>query len=171
MTSTGDFSTDNLDLAAAFGPVTGIKGTIHFSDLLGFATEPGQTAQRRVDQPRHPGRERGHHISSSCPTRWCASKRGRWPFMGGELILQETILNFGKPSPKRLTFEVVGLDARTFVESLGFKEIDATGTFDGVLPMIFDEEGGRIVGGRLDARPPGGIARLQRRRQQAPTSG
>jgi hypothetical protein len=76
--------------------------------------------------------------------------------MGGRLILQETILNFAKPTAKRLTFEVVGLDAHTFVSSMGFKEIDATGIFDGVLPMIFDENGGRIVGGRLDARPGGG---------------
>jgi len=76
--------------------------------------------------------------------------------MGGRLILQETILNFAKGSGKRLTFEVVGLDAHTFVSSMGFKEIDATGIFDGVLPMIFDENGGRIVGGRLDARPGGG---------------
>ena len=76
--------------------------------------------------------------------------------MGGRLILQETVLNFGKPSAKRLTFQVVGLDAKTFVESLGFKELTATGTFDGVLPMIFDENGGRIVGGRLDSRPGGG---------------
>jgi hypothetical protein len=51
---------------------------------------------------------------------------------------------------------VVGLDAHAFVQSLGFKELDATGTFDGVLPMIFDESGGRIVGGRLDSRAPGG---------------
>ena len=76
--------------------------------------------------------------------------------MGGRLILQETVLNFARPTAKRLTFEVVGLDAKTFVDSLGFKEIAATGTFDGVLPMIFDEDGGRIVGGRLDARDPGG---------------
>ncbi len=83
-------------------------------------------------------------------------ERGEWPFMGGRLILQETILNFGRPSPKRLTFEVVGLDAKTFVDFMGFKELAATGTFDGVLPMIFDDEGGRIVGGRLDSREGGG---------------
>jgi hypothetical protein len=76
--------------------------------------------------------------------------------MGGRLILRETVLNFARPTAKRLTFEVVGLDAHTFVQSLGFKELDATGTFDGVLPMIFDENGGRIVGGRLDSRPGGG---------------
>ena len=75
---------------------------------------------------------------------------------GRPLILQETVLNFGKPTAKRLTFQVVGLDAHTFVQSLGFKELDATGRFDGVLPMIFDENGGRIVGGRLDLRAPGG---------------
>ena len=51
---------------------------------------------------------------------------------------------------------MVGLDAKTFVDTMGFKEIGATGMFDGVLPMIFDESGGRIVGGRLDSRPGGG---------------
>jgi hypothetical protein len=83
-------------------------------------------------------------------------EEGRWPFMGGELILQETVINVGRPSPKRLTFRVVGLDANRFVQSFGFKEITAEGVFDGVLPMIFDENGGRIVGGRLDSRLPGG---------------
>jgi hypothetical protein len=79
--------------------------------------------------------------------------------MGGRLILHETILNFGSPSAKRLTFELVGFDAKQFIDSLGFQGIELTGTFDGILPMIFDESGGRIVGGRLDARTPGG--RLQ----------
>jgi hypothetical protein len=76
--------------------------------------------------------------------------------MGGRLILRETILNFGSPSAKRLTFELAGFDAKQFIDSLGFQGIEITGTFDGVLPMIFDENGGRIVGGRLDSRAPGG---------------
>ena len=73
-------------------------------------------------------------------------QRGEWPFMGGRLILQETVLNFARPTAKRLTFEVVGFDAKTFIDSLGFDGIEITGKFDGVLPMIFDEDGGRLVG-------------------------
>ena len=42
VTSTGDFSTAGVDLAAPFGPVTGMSGTVHFNDLLGFSTPPGQ---------------------------------------------------------------------------------------------------------------------------------
>jgi hypothetical protein len=37
-----------------------------------------------------------------------------------------------------------------------FSNIAATGTFDGIVPMVFDEHGGRIVNGYLAARPTGG---------------
>jgi hypothetical protein len=155
VTSTGDFSTANLDLAAPFGPVEGMAGTIHFSDLLGLETPPGQVMTVRSINPGILV-ENGVIRYQLLPNQLVKIERGEWPFMGGRLVLQETILNFGRPTAKRLTFEVVGLDAHTFVQSLGFKELDATGTFDGVLPMIFDEAGGRIVGGRLDSRPGGG---------------
>jgi hypothetical protein len=155
VTSTGDFSTAHVDLAAPFGPVTGMRGTIHFDDLLGLTTPPGQVM---TVESVNPGIlvENGVIHYQLLPGQLVKIERGDWPFMGGRLILRETVLNFGKPSAKRLTFEVVGLDAKTFVDSLGFKEIAASGTFDGVLPMIFDENGGRIVGGRLDSRSPGG---------------
>ena len=155
VTSTGDFTTTKMDLAAPFGPVTGLAGTIHFSDLLGLETPPGQIL---TAQSINPGIlvENGVIRYQLLPNQLIKIERGEWPFMGGRLILHETVLNFGHPSAKRLTFEVVGLDAHTFVSSLGFKELDATGTFDGVLPMIFDESGGRIVGGRLDSRAAGG---------------
>ena len=155
VTSTGEFTVRDMDLAAAFGPVSGMNGTIVFTDLLGMQTAPGQTVTL---ESINPGIlvENGVVRYQLLPDNLVKIERGEWPFMGGRLILQETILNFGRPSAKRLTFEVVGLDAKTFVDSMGFQELAATGTFDGVLPMIFDDEGGRIVGGRLDSRPGGG---------------
>ena len=155
VTSTGEFTTDDIDLAASFGPVTGLAGTIHFSDLLALETAPGQLLTLATINPGILV-DNGVVRYQLLPGQLVKIERGEWPFMGGRLILQETILNFGRPSPKRLTFEVVGLDAKTFVDSMGFKEIGATGVFDGVLPMIFDDEGGRIVGGRLDSREGGG---------------
>ena len=164
VTSSGDFTTAHIDLAAPFGPVTGMSGTIHFNDLLGLTTPPGQVMTVKSINPGILV-ENGVIHYQLLPGQLVKIERGEWPFMGGRLILEETVLNFGRPTAKRLTFEVVGLDAKTFVDSLGFKEIAATGTFDGVLPMIFDEEGGRIVGGRLDARPGGGTFVLRRRDQ------
>jgi hypothetical protein len=155
VTSTGDFKVTDMDLAAPFGPVTGMNGTIHFTDLLGLVTAPGQSMSVATINPGILV-EDGVIRYQLLPDNLVKIERGEWPFMGGRLILQETILNFNRTTAKRLTFEVVGLDAHTFVSSMGFKELEASGTFDGVLPMIFDENGGRIVGGRLDSRPGGG---------------
>ena len=152
VSSTGDFSTANLDLAAPFGPVQGISGTMHFSDLLGLTTPPGQMLTVKSINPGILV-ENGVIRYQLLPNQLIKIERGEWPFMGGRLILDETVLNFGHPSAKRLTFEVVGLDAHAFVQSLGFKELDATGTFDGVLA----DDLRRI--GRPDRRRPPRFAR------------
>jgi len=155
VSSTGDFSTANMDLAAPFGPVTGLSTTLHFTNLLGLETAPHQVATIMSINPGIPV-SNGVITYQLLPHDLVKIERGEWPFMGGKLILDETVLNFGSPSAKRLTFELQGFDAKQFVDSLGFQGLELTGTFDGVLPMIFDENGGRIVGGRLDSRPPGG---------------
>ena len=155
VTSTGDFSTANMDLAAPFGPVTGLTTSVHFTDLLGLESAPNQTASVASINPGILV-ENGVIRYQLLPDQLVKVERGEWPFMGGRLILHETVLNFGRPTPKRLTFEVQGFNAKMFIDSLGFQGIEITGTFDGVLPMIFDENGGRIVGGRLDSRPSGG---------------
>jgi translocation and assembly module TamB len=155
VTSSGDFATQGMDLAAPFGPVAGLSTSLHFTDLLNMETAPHQVA---TVQSINAGItvENGVVHYQLLPNNLVRVERGEWPFMGGRLILRETVLNFGVPSAKRLTFELQGFDAKQFVDSLGFEGIELTGTFDGVLPMIFDENGGRLVGGRLDSRLPGG---------------
>ena len=154
-TSSGTFSTENARLAASFGPVEGLTTTVHFTDLLRLESAPGQVA--RIDRIRA-----GIDVVDGTiryqlrPGSIVQIEGGQWPFAGGELLLQPTLLDFSRPETRYLTFQVVGLDAARFVDQLGITVIDLTGIFDGVLPMEFDVRGGRIVGGRLEARPGGG---------------
>jgi hypothetical protein len=154
-TSTGAFSTENMSLAAAFGPVERLSTTINFTDLLGLQTAPAQVANVGVIRTGIDVFD-GLIRYQLLPGLRVRVESGRWPFAGGELLLEETILDFSQPTTKRLVFRVVGLDAARFVQQMEFSNITATGTFDGIIPMEFDQGGGRIVGGQLIARPEGG---------------
>ncbi len=81
---------------------------------------------------------------------------GRWPFYGGELILEPTILDFDLAVQRHLTFRMVGLDAEKFLAGYELENLRVSGVFDGTLPMVFDQDGGRIVGGWLVSRKGGG---------------
>jgi hypothetical protein len=154
-TSNGTFGTDDMDFAATFGPVEGFRTQVNFTDLLGLVSAPNQLAEADVIRTGidvFDGRIRYQLL----PGLRVKVEAGAWPFAGGELRLEETVLDFSQPSAKRLTFRVVGLDAALFVQQMEFSNISATGTFDGVIPMVFDERGGRIVGGSLVAREGGG---------------
>jgi len=155
VTSNGRFTTDDLALAAAFGPVSGIKGTIRFDDLLGLHTPPHQ--QLTLGQVNPGIAVFGGQIRYQLlGDERVQIESGGWPLSGGMLTLQPSLLDFGHPVARRFEFAVAGLDAGQFIEQFKLDNIAATGTFDGVLPMIFDDKGGRIVGGRLIARPGGG---------------
>jgi len=154
--STGTFSTAGMNLAAPFGPVEGLTTTIAFTDLLGLTTASGQIAQVDLIQAGIDVYD-GRIAYQLQPNYRIAIESARWPFAGGTLDLQPTILDFSRETTKYLTFRVEGLDAARFIQQMEFSNIAATGTFDGVVPMQFDEQGsGRIIDGRLTARQEGG---------------
>lgn len=155
VTSTGTFRTDGIDLAAAFGPATGIAGEIHFTDLLGMVTAPNQLLTIAEANPGIPFRD-GRIRYRLVPEQRIQVEGGRWPLAGGEMVLEPTLLDFAPQKQRRMTFRVTGVDAALLLQEYEFDNLNATGTFDGVLPMIFDQNGGRIEGGRLVAREGGG---------------
>jgi hypothetical protein len=155
VTSTGDFKLRAASLAAPFGPATGVVTDIRFTDLLGLETAPGQMLTVATVNPGILV-EQGVVSYRIAPGFKLAIESGRWPFAGGELTLRPTLLDFSQDAARELTFDISGLDAAKFVNKLEFSNINTTGTFDGTLPMIFDADGGRIVGGLLTSRPPGG---------------
>ncbi|MEW9856269.1 intermembrane phospholipid transport protein YdbH family protein [Novosphingobium sp. M1R2S20] len=153
--STGQFSTERLDFAAAFGPVQGVSGTVRFTDLLGLVTAPGQ--ELRVASI-NPGIEvnDGKITFALRPNYVIEVQDGRWPFVGGTLRLLPTTMAVGTDEVQRYTLELRGADAALFVQRLDIANLNATGVFDGTLPLVFDQNGGRIVDGLLISRPPGG---------------
>jgi hypothetical protein len=155
VTSTGDFHTDGTDFAAAFGPVSKVSGTLHFSDLLGMATPPHQEVHIQEVNPGIAVSNGVAHVQL-LPQQKVKVEDAHWPFAGGTLDLEPTLLSFEQSAQRHLTFRVEALDAAQFVQQLDFPNISASGTFDGTLPMIFDQSGGRIEGGILKARPGGG---------------
>ncbi|MET0246613.1 MAG: YdbH domain-containing protein [Sphingomonas sp.] len=157
VTSTGSFTATDVNLAAAFGPVQGLSTRIDFTDLLAMRTAEGQVATVDEINPGVPVRD-GTFRYQILDTRRVQVEGARWPFAGGELILDPTTLDFNEAGERRMTFHVKGVDAALFLKEMAFDNLDATGTFDGTLPMIFDANGGRIEGGELRARAGGTIA-------------
>ncbi|MBH2000187.1 MAG: YdbH domain-containing protein, partial [Sphingomonadaceae bacterium] len=142
------------NLAAAFGPVEGLSGEIHFTDLINLVTAPGQEVRIASVNPGVEVREGvvRYRLEAGQKVR---IEGGGWPFSGGQLVLLPTTMDFSADVDRYLTFRVIGLDAGAFIQAMELKNVSATGTFDGLMPLIFNAKGGRVSGGVLVARQQG----------------
>ncbi|WP_157217676.1 YdbH domain-containing protein [Flavisphingomonas formosensis] len=155
VSSDGRFRTDDMSLAAAFGPASGIKGEVVFDDLLALSTPPGQKVTLGEVNPGVAVND-GVIRYQLLPGQKVRVEGGRWPFAGGELVLDDSVLDMSQPVDRRLVFHVKGVKADDFLQRFDFDNINATGTFDGVLPIVFGANGGRIEKGYLEVRESGG---------------
>ncbi len=154
--SSGAFGSDDFNFAAAFGPVRGLNGEVEFIDLINLTTAPAQLIEIGSINP---GIETlgGRVLFSLENGEIIRVEDGRWPFMGGELILRPVTIDYSANTGQTYIFEIVGLDAATFVAQMELSNLGADGVFDGTVPIYFDEGGnGSILGGLLISRPPGG---------------
>jgi hypothetical protein len=155
VTSSGAFGTDSFAFSAAFGPVKGLSGTFVFTDLIGMVTAPHQILHVASANP-------GIEVNDGVidmelqPDQVVRINSGIWPFLGGKLRLAPSDLRTTVNEPRRFRIEIEGLDAAKFLERMELANLSATGMFDGHLPLEFDANGGRITGGELISRPPGG---------------
>lgn len=155
VTSHGRFGSKGLDFAAAFGPVQGLSGEVTFTDLLGLVTAPNQTLHLAQINPGIAVTDGA--VSFQLEPGFLLRVNGaKWAFMRGTLTLDPTTMQMGVAETRRYTLHVAGLDAASFVQHMDTANIAATGTFDGVLPLVFDQNGGRIENGSLISRAPGG---------------
>ena len=155
VTSSGRFSSDDFDFAAAMGPVEGLSGTVEFTDLINLITAPHQIVKIAsinpgievvngvVDLELHAGDML--HVNHA-----------QWPFEGGTLQMEPVALHLGSVDPNKFALVINGLEAGRFLQHINMSNLSATGLFDGRLPLVFDTNGGRIIGGQLISRAPGG---------------
>jgi len=121
---------------------------------LNMVTAPGQEVRIRVVNPGVEVRDGivRYRIEQGMKV---VMEGGGWPFSGGELVLLPAVMDFGAEVDRYLTFRVIGLDAGAFIQALELENIAATGTFDGLMPLVFNKAGGRVAGGVLTARQQG----------------
>lgn len=156
ITSSGTFASEGLDFAAAFGPVRGLQGKVTFTDLLNLTTAPDQTVRIAAINPGIEVLDGAVQFEVKDGTL-LSLEDARFPFMGGELRMRPLAMDFSQPEERRYVFEIIGLDAATFVAQMELTNLGATGTFDGTVPIVFDKDGnGKIEGGVLLSRPGGG---------------
>ncbi len=155
VTSSGDFATDKLDFGALFGPVKGVRGTVHFSDLLALVTSPNQTLHVASINPGIEVND-GDVSFQLEPGHLLVVNGAKWPYIDGSLELLPTRFVIGGSETRRFTIQVRALNLEKFVSRLSLTNISASGTFDGELPLVFDQNGGRIENGILVSRDPGG---------------
>ncbi|WDF73856.1 intermembrane phospholipid transport protein YdbH family protein [Novosphingobium sp. KACC 22771] len=155
VTSRGRITTQSFDFAGLAGPVKGVAGTVEFTDLLGLVSAPHQTLRIGSINPGIEATD-GKVRFTMHPGYLLEIEDARWPFLDGEMEMRPTTLQLGGAAVRRFELGLSGVNAAKLITHMEVSNLAATGLFDGRIPLIFDQNGGRVSGGELISRPGGG---------------
>ncbi len=147
--------TDGFSFAGMVGPVKNVAGTVEFTDLLGLVTAPHQTLRIASINPGIEARDGVVRFSME-PGFMLVVDGAEWPFLDGQMVMLPTRMQLGGAAVRRFEMRVSGVNAAKFITEMNIGNLAATGLFDGRIPLMFDQNGGHVVGGELVSRPPGG---------------
>ncbi|WCT79009.1 intermembrane phospholipid transport protein YdbH family protein [Novosphingobium humi] len=155
VTSHGRITTQSFDFAGLAGPVKGVAGTVEFTDLLGLVTAPHQSLRIGSINPGIEATD-GKMRFTMHPGYLLEIEDARWPFLDGEMEMLPTTLQLGGAAVRRFELKLSAVNAAKLITHMEVSNLAATGLFDGRIPLIFDQNGGRVSGGELISRPGGG---------------
>lgn len=142
---------------AALGPVDKVNGAVRFDDLLAVRTAPDQILTIGRIDPGIGVVDGTVAFQVLGPTRLKVAK-AEWPFAAGRLSIEPLELDLNSRATA-LTLELQEVDFGSFIETLGLKDIAASGRVAGRFPLVFSEQNvsGEIVNGQLYTLPGGGF--------------
>ena len=149
---------DRLSFAtASLGPVRDVSGTLRLPDLTAVRSLPGQAFTIGSVNPGVAFANGVARVQLLSATR-LRIEQLQFPFVGGNLSLVPVTIDATIPD-RRFTLAARGLDVSRLVDLLKVHDLDATGVFDGTLPIVLSNRGARIEHGVVAARAPGGRLR------------
>lgn len=155
---TAEVALDGLGATTPQVELSGMTGTLHLSGLNPPRSPPGQELViRQVLVGLGVG---------PVTLRFALQRDGKlavehasWPFYGGEIRIDDALLDPAAGS-NRMQVQVVGVELGAVAALSGYTGLVADGRLSGVVPVVIDANGPKVVDGHLSADQPGGKLQL-----------
>lgn len=152
--SSGSASLKNMGMGTLTGPFTGINADLTFSSMFPLQSIGRQKMTASLFDPGFP-LENGAFEFEIIPDG-VRLYSAVWPVGQGTISIDSTDWIYTAPQ-NNVTMRLSNISLQDFTESFGHKNFQATGTLEGVLPVIIEGVKTEVVGGVMRVKDGGRI--------------
>jgi hypothetical protein len=157
LSGSGQVTMKNINMGTAPGPITGMSGTVALTSLFPVISAPNQVLSLDQFDPGVP--LLNGDFTYSLVEGGVEVVNAAWPLGEGQVTIDPFTWAYTAPE-NRVTLRVSGVEVGEFLQNIGNGRLSATGTIEGVIPVIVRGIDVRVDGGRLEV-PGGGYIRFQ----------